>query len=93
MEKDLLTNNYRQSNSLQNLNKTQNVTDIKVVSPFYARPDCNNQNCFCPYHRKMRIKQIPLKKIENKTFYIKTAKSSPNTKVTTEIKENLLRVN
>ena len=49
------------------LPKTQNVDDLKVSSPFYVRPQhCDKRHCFCPYHRKLRIKQLPDKRQINR---------------------------
>ena len=32
-----------------------NITDMKIVSPFYDRSKvCKNSNCSCPYHRRLR---------------------------------------
>ena len=47
-----------------------NLTDMKVSSPFYVKDKCQNKNsCKCPYHKKERVKMIV--PIKNHSYHTK----------------------
>ena len=56
----------------------ENPREIDVVSPFFSRDKCMAKGpCSCPYHRKQRVKVIPVLKKKKKPF-IKMQDYSPN---------------
>lgn len=90
IQKELLANNQHANTSKRLLPRTQNVNDIKVTSPFYMRPEhCDRKHCFCPYHRKLRVKQLPITKYSNRNTLAQTTNNSPNKKVKAETKKEI----